>query len=176
MKAQRGLYDDRGEPMDDVASWPRLKAEAKVIAKNPILATELGRLAYFEKIKMDELDAGKEWNRLVHAHRRLALGAPLGNPKVSSFERGFGREAIDLDALPANQRDIIQQEIKSIQDRYDRAFCRVVELFEGVKILRAVNSLCIEDQVLTYDRLVLARKGLKALAKHFGFGRPKITT
>lgn len=158
-----------GEPPDDTATWARIKAEAKKAAQNPILASELGRLAYHAKITSSEFDAGREWSRVVHLYRRFGIGAPNNFPKVASLEPSAKPRAIDLDALDAEDRDRLVTETKEIERQYTRALESLV--FLGVEVERAVNRLCVDDETLPYEALMRARRGLKALARRFGFSK-----
>jgi hypothetical protein len=165
----RVVTPEREAPANEVAAWPRIKEMALAQATNPLMGTELGRLAYFGKILRHELDAGKEWATLVHLHRKLVLGAPLPNPKVAMLEPGIRGGSNAEGELSKEEK----RRLRTIQDRYDNAFCCMVELANGVEIMRLVNSICVEDKPLDYGSLLKAKKGLSALAVHFGFIRRK---
>jgi hypothetical protein len=177
------------EPADDVAAWPRIRELVKAKAIDPRFGTELGRLAYFDKIRPIEADAGKHWANLVLSYRRHINGAPAESPKIASLEAGIGRgvssqpdkdpdalEKLDdayedaresIEEAPPLPKDIIIQ----IENQYDKAFIALVDRADGVKIMRAVNTLCLEDSPLDYERLLLARRGLMGLARHFGLDK-----
>jgi hypothetical protein len=159
----------RQEPADDVASWPRVKELAKTKAGNPVFATEIGRLVYFDKIRPVEGDAAKEYANMVYSYRRYVSGAPFENPRASSLEIGLGREN---PPEPTEYTKEQKEAIERLKDRYDKAYIALVDRLDGVKIMRAVNSLCLEDSPLDYQTLLLARKGLMALAKLFGLTKP----
>lgn len=156
-----------GEPLDDVATWPRIKAEAKKAAQNPQLVSELGRLAYHSKITASEFDAGKEWSRVVHRYRQLAIAAPSNIPKVTSLEPSARPRSIDLDALEPEERKRILSETKAIEEEFNSAHQSLV--FMGNQVLSAVNRLCVDGEPLPYENLIHARQGLRALARRFGF-------
>lgn len=158
-----------GEPPDDVATWPRIKAEAKKAAQNPILATELGRLAYFAKITTTEFDAGKEWSRVVSLHRKLGIAAPHNFPKIASLEPSAKPRAIDLDALTPEARKKLIAETRAIEEQFNNAYQSLS--FLGNYVLYSVNRLCLDDEPLTYGNLMYARQGLRALARKFGFAK-----
>lgn len=158
-----------GEPPDDLATWPRIKAEAKKAAQNPILATELGRLAYFAKITTVEFDAGKEWSRVAALHRKLGIAAPHNFPKTASMEPSAKPRSIDLDALSPEDRNKLISETRAIEEQFNNAYQSLI--FLGNQILNSVNRLCLDDEPLTYGSLMYARQGLRALARKFGFAK-----
>lgn len=158
----------RPEPVDDVAAWPRIKELAKKKALDPRLATELGRLLYFEKIRPIEGDAAKEWIATVHSYRRHVTGAQSENPKVASLEIGIGRvNPPEPEHYTKEQREAI----KNIEDRYDRAFLAIMDRSDGVRLMKAANALCLEDKVLTYAELQDARRAFMLWARHFGLDK-----
>lgn len=162
---------DNGEQPDDVALWPRIKREAKKAAQNPILESEIGRLAYHNKITAQELDAGKEWKRLVHVYRQFGIGSANGVPKIASMEPSCKPTSLDLDDLDPKERQELIRETNAIRRDYERARDILLGQWLGRETMLAVDDLCISDQCLTYDRQRLARSGLRALARHFGFAK-----
>jgi len=155
----------RQEPMDDVAHWYRIKALAKTRAGRPEFATEIGRLAYFDKIRPIEADAAKEWANLVALYRKHVIGAPQDHAKVASLEVGYGRTLEPEDTK--ERRDYI----RLIQDRYDRAYVAIIDRPDGVKMMKAMNAICLEDAVVSYAELQMARRGFMIHAKHFGIDK-----
>lgn len=164
----RGNGSD-GEPPDDVAAWPRIKIEAKRVALNPILASELGRLAYFAKITTLEYDAGREWSRVTSLHRKYGIAAPSNFPKIASMEPSARPRPVDLDTIDTEERNRLVRETKLIESQYKQALDSL--MFLGHEVVRAVNRLCVDDEILPYEGLIHARRGLKALARKFGFGK-----
>lgn len=158
-----------GEPPDEVALWPRIKREAKLAAQHPILESEIGRLAYHNKITNQELDAGREWSKLVGKYRQLSIGAPNGVAKIASMEPSCKPASIDLDDLEEDKRSELIKESNKIKHDYERAMD--ILWYQGRETMVAIDELCVYDKCLTYDQLLLARSGLRALSRYFGFAK-----
>lgn len=125
----------------------------------PEFGSQLGILFARGTILGAHKRAGDAWSELVASHRRVVLDAPSGLPKVSRMERSGRGEPKEYDDALAER----------IAKQYDAAFCAVVDAPGGVNVMKAVNALCLEDEHLTYDKLLLAKAGLSRLAAHFGY-------
>jgi hypothetical protein len=79
--------------------------------------------------------------------------------------------SLDLDDLDEDERKEIIKETNAIKRDYEEARNVLLRQWLGRETYMAVNGLCVDDELLTYDRRMLARSGLKALARHFGFAK-----
>lgn len=125
----------------------------------PEFGTQLGILFARGSILDPHKRAGDAWAELVANHRRVCLDAPRSTPKAASMERAGKGDPVEYEDALAER----------IAKQYDAAFCVVVDAPEGVNSMKAINALVLEDEHLTYDKLLLAKAGLSRLAVHFGF-------
>ena len=124
----------------------------------------LGRLRKLGVIDEHELEAGKKFHALWDRARRHYLDAPNPNPKIGSLDRGFGHE-------PDLSEEMIERGLRS-KEAYDAAYKVIIEC--GVQVVTVIESVCFGDEVPW--RLDYAKKGLSALARHFGLsnGRSRV--
>ncbi len=153
------------------AELNRMRELVKAEVISPVWVCELWIRHKKGQITTEEREAGDKWIRLVEDHRRHGTDAPPITAKISKLERGYGRIDIDLEALEIAHQRAIQEASEQVCKRWDQAYCAVIDRHNGIAIMRAVNALCLEDQPMEYQRFLLAKEGLKVLARHFGLDK-----
>jgi hypothetical protein len=134
---------------------------------DPLWATELGILQLEGRITPLQRLAGETYMVAVEAHRRIGLDAPSGRPKISNMEPH----------IPGGtDKEYDQSLIKAIEDQYDALFSGLIDIGrEGIAIAKAVNRLCVENEMLSYAERELAKRGLDKICKILRLDAPTKT-
>ena len=150
----------------EVGEFQRMKEAVSAAVLHPVWVCQLWRMHHFGEISGLEREAGDRWIELVRDHKRFIEDSPPITAKVSRLERGYGR---------TNDPELTAEEMdrdRKLQDRWDAAFCAVVERHNGMALMRALNGVCVEDKVPAgFIERQLAREALKLLVRHFGLDK-----
>lgn len=166
LKAKRypsgGVYHKKDDPrLTALTANPRLdELNALVHDRGKVLkflgstdfGSQLGRLHLKGRITEHQRDAGDKYIQLCEKHRRIVLDGQTGRPKAGSYER----------RSPGAQKPEYDDDmIKEVQDDYDAVFVGVMDSGRrGMARLKALNKLCIEDQLLDYNEEQLVKEAL----------------
>lgn len=154
---------ERREEIRRVGTWNRLKDAVARRMEDPRWGSELGRLHYQGKIFETQREAGERLLRIVTEHRQYGIVIdgdiiPLPKAKVSKLER----------SIPGSRHED-EEKVKRAQDAFDRVFAEVIDMGrEGVSMWKTLMKLCVEDEVLTYQELTKAKRGLDRVAVLLG--------
>lgn len=166
-----------GQPIDEPLPPPfnmESVAEKEVVYDQKIVrlrkrVPQLERLFDEGRIKEHLFMAGEQYITLVREYRQRLIAAPKPTANVSRPEGLGGYEEIDLELLDIEQQKAIQRANESLEDRYDAVWKLLVDRDKGIAIKKAVDKLCLYPDEWRDFMLFDARRGLKLLAKHFGF-------
>lgn len=122
---------------------------------------ELGRLSLEGEIEPHHYEAGVQYRSAVR-NMRIAIGAPPGTPQAQDFNRGGGKGNTPEEDEEAAKR---ANRARSV---YADAYSALGDA--GRDATLAVNDLVVWDRARTEIRggMDSLRRGLDALAKHFG--------
>lgn len=153
------------EPAEDptvVAIWPRTREAARLLVLDPRMGSQLGRLYVTGRVTQAEYEAGDRWAGIVRDYKQRS-GLEPGYPRPGAVEVGRGRS---VEPDPFHPRS--EERARRAASKYDNAFVAVTGISDGIYVMRALSDLVIRDEALTTERVVMAKRGLHALALHFG--------
>lgn len=157
---------ERADDVRRVGTWNRVKQAVAREMADPRWGSELGRLHYQGRIFETQREAGERLCEIFADHRRYGLvigdnvvSLPNDQPRVCKYERVSPGEGIK------HEPDVV----KKAQDNFDSVFSGVIDTGrEGVAMWRAVTKLCIDEEPLTYQEELLAKRALDVISSVLG--------
>ena len=160
-----GKIDLRADPTaQDVVLRQRMKEMVRRGALHQKWVCYLWQLHDDGRISESQRKAGDAYVKLVEEHRK-AIGAQPPVANVAKLERGYGKLEIDLDVLDVEQCKEYQDKLRASQDAYDKVFLLLVPKYTDIRMKRAVDSVCFNNEPAD---IATVREGLDLLAQHFG--------
>lgn len=144
----------------------RMVAMAQIGAADPLLSTQLGWLRLMKIITDKQTAAGTMYAALAGQNDR-AVGFPRRTTASPSYERGF------IGSASVGGEEFEQAKIDAIKDRFKAAHEVLVR--QGITAARTVNTVCVDNKTLDWDRHEHFENGLDALAEHFRLNDKKRT-
>lgn len=156
-KSNKSTDDDasiRDDPrIRDAAIFNRIKRMVEEEACHQEWGSELGILHRLGHITKAEWDAGNEYEKVERSHRWWM------NRDVDNIQ-------------PIHQKNI-EQMLDHVKNKWHKARDLLRQMRYGVYVERAIDKLCLRNELLNYVERRNAVRGLAVLSVFFGFEKNK---